>query len=211
MPHRILQGPVDVEPMPRAVHDRGDVEPGARHHEATSGRIARVHHPVPDDVTVEDAQLKHAPGLIVVVAVVLRDQAVRPALHVAAVDARPERHRQRGGAERRRRGDDDVIVDAIEETGAAGLTETIGGERRAVDDAVVVTTAAVPGRPVEQQLDEEPIAWDGHAGMVADSTRPRAPADVSAGRPGPRARYAPSSSPSAACPPSASGRRRPFR
>ena len=126
---------------------------------------------MPDDVAVEDAELKHASGLIVVVAVVLRDQAVRPALHVPAVDARPERHRQRGSAERRRRGDDDVIVDAVEETGAGGLIEAIGGEGRAVNDAVMSAAARVPGGSIEQQLDDESIARDAHgrtaAGRVA--------------------------------------------
>ena len=33
---------------------------------------------MPEDVAVENAQLKHAPGLILVVAVVLRDEAMTP-------------------------------------------------------------------------------------------------------------------------------------
>lgn len=98
--------------------------------------------------------------LVFIVAIVLRDDAIRPPFQVALVETRPYGDTQRFRAEWRRRINDDVVVDTVKLIRVTRHAESVGGEHGAVYCGVMCPAARIIRGSVERVFSDETCARD---------------------------------------------------
>src|SRR5436190_545376 len=91
----VVEISVEVDAMLVVFDDGNEVKPLPDANRTFAHGIAAVHHPMPDDTAHVRAELKYASRLVLIVAVVLRNDAIGPAFEVPRVVTDPDRQRDR--------------------------------------------------------------------------------------------------------------------
>ena len=141
--NRVLKLSVQINAVFSVLVHRRNMKPRAGRNRPHANGIARTYHAVPNYASVKRAEVKDAPGLVLVVSVVLGDDGIGPLAGLARFVTRPDGHGECPFVNRRRWVDRDEIVDPVEMKRTVCVAETVRRPGGTVEYSVMSVTAGV--------------------------------------------------------------------